>query len=401
MSRVLTLARKDLLETRRDRLALLFTLIMPLAFTAFFGIMFGGGSDRLPLAVWSGDAGPAAQKLLAAVQDSDVVVVHRMTQAEAEQAVADNKMAAALEIPDGFSAAVAAGEPATVTVVGTPGSSAAQTVQTAVTELAGLVVAGEQAAQAAVDAVGPGQAQGDATPEQLREAALLMARPLAAQALAFPAAAVKVVQAGSAAGQIPTGFELSSPGMLINFILFSLMTAGIALIEERKNFTLQRLVTTRVRRWELIAGKFLGMFALTFVQQIILIAVGQFAFGVDYLSDPAALLMMMVALSCVASAMGMLVAAVMTSEQALIATVVLTSMAVAALSGAWFPLEIAGSGFQFVGHLLPTSWILDGMRGIVMRGFGPADVLPAFAFSLAWALGLFALAVWRFRLSQR
>ncbi len=401
MSRVLTLARKDLLETRRDRLALLFTLIMPLAFTAFFGIMFGGGSDRLPLAVWSGDAGPAAQQLLAAVQDSDVVVVHRMTQAEAEQAVADNKMAAALEIPDGFSAAVAAGEPATVTVVGTPGSSAAQTVQTAVTELAGLVVAGEQAAQAAVDAVGPGQAQGDATPEQLREAALLMARPLAAQALAFPAAAVKVVQAGSAAGQIPTGFELSSPGMLINFILFSLMTAGIALIEERKNFTLQRLVTTRVRRWELIAGKFLGMFALTFVQQIILIAVGQFAFGVDYLSDPAALLMMMVALSCVASAMGMLVAAVMTSEQALIATVVLTSMAVAALSGAWFPLEIAGSGFQFVGHLLPTSWILDGMRGIVMRGFGPADVLPAFAFSLAWALGLFALAVWRFRLSQR
>ena len=401
MSRVLTLARKDLLETRRDRLALLFTLIMPLAFTAFFGIMFGGGSDRLPLAVWSGDAGPAAQKLLAAVQDSDVVVVHRMTQAEAEQAVADNKMAAALEIPDGFSAAVAAGEPATVTVVGTPGSSAAQTVQTAVTELAGLVVAGEQAAQAAVDAVGPGQAQGDATPEQLREAALLMARPLAAQALAFPAAAVKVVQAGSAAGQIPTGFELSSPGMLINFILFSLMTAGIALIEERKNFTLQRLVTTRVRRWELIAGKFLGMFALTFVQQIILIAVGQFAFGVDYLSDPAALLMMMVALSCVASAMGMLVAAVMTSEQALIATVVLTSMAVAALSGAWFPLEIAGSGFQFVGHLLPTSWILDGMRGIVMRGFDAADVLPAFAFSLAWAVGLFALAVWRFRLSQR
>lgn len=401
MGRVLTLARKDLLETRRDRLALLFTLIMPLAFTAFFGIMFGSGSDRLPLAVWSGDAGPAAKELLAAVQSSDVVVAQRMTQADAEQAVADNKVAAALVIPAGFSDAVAAGEPATVTVVGTPGSSAAQTVQTEVTALAGRVVAAEQAAQAAVDAAGTGGVQGGATPEQLREAALLMARPLAAQALTRPAAVVKVVQAGSAAGQVPSGFVLSSPGMLINFILFSLMTAGVALVEERKNFTLQRLVTTRVRRWELIAGKFLGMFALTFVQQVILIAVGQFAFGVDYLADPAALLLMMVALSCVASALGMLIASVMTSEQALIATVVLTSMAVAALSGAWFPLEIAGEGFQFVGHLLPTSWILDGLRGIVMRGFGAADVLPAFGFALAWALGLFALAVWRFRLSQR
>ena len=62
MKRIWTLASKDLLETRRDRLALLFTVIMPLAFTAFFGLMFGGGSDRLPLAIYSADAGaPAAQ----------------------------------------------------------------------------------------------------------------------------------------------------------------------------------------------------------------------------------------------------------------------------------------------------------------------------------------------------
>lgn len=400
MNRVWILARKDLLETRRDRLALLFTLVMPLAFTAFFGAMFAGGSDRLPLAVWSGDAGPAAKQLLEAVQNTEVVRVHRMSRAEAEQAVADNEVAAALEIPAGFSDDVAAGRPATVTVVGVAGSTGAQTAQTEITALAGRVVAAEQAAQAAVDAAGSGASQGAATPEQLREAALLMARPLAEQALAQPAATIKVVEAGAAAGQVPTGFELSSPGMIVNFILFSLMTAGIALVEERKNFTLQRLMTTRVRRWELIGGKVAGMFLLTFVQQVILIAVGQFAFGVDYLRDPAALLLMMVALSCVASTLGLLIAAVLKSEQALIAAVVLTSMAVAALSGAWFPLEITGEAFQFVGHLLPTSWILDGLRGIVMRGFDVADVLPAFGYALAWTAGLFAVAVWRFRLTD-
>ena len=229
---------------------------MPLAFTAFFGLMFGGGSDRLPLAVWSGDAGPAAEQLLSAVQESDVVVVHRMTQGGGRAGRGRQQ--------DGGRA----GDPGRLLGRGGgrraghgdrgrhPGSSAAQTVQTEVTALAGRVVAGEQAAQAAVDAAGAAPARAQASPEQLREAALLMARPLAAQALAQPAATIKVVQAGSAAGQIPSGFELSSPGMLINFILFSLMTAGIALVEERKNFTLQRLVTTRVRRWELIAGKF-------------------------------------------------------------------------------------------------------------------------------------------------
>ena len=169
---------------------------------------------------------------------------------------------------------------------------------------------------------------------------------------------------------------------------------------ERKNFTLMRLMTTRVRRSELIAGKILGMFALTFVQQIILIGIGQFAFGVDYLRDPAALLLMMIALSTVASTLGLLLASLLKTHQALIAATVLTSMLVAALSGAWFPLEITGPAFQFVGHLLPTSWILDGLRGIVLRGFSVPDVLPVFGFSLAWALGLFVIAVWRFRLTD-
>ena len=45
VSRIWTLARKDLLETRRDRLSALFIIVMPLAFTTFFGLLFGGGSD--------------------------------------------------------------------------------------------------------------------------------------------------------------------------------------------------------------------------------------------------------------------------------------------------------------------------------------------------------------------
>jgi ABC-2 type transport system permease protein len=401
MRRIWTLARKDLLETRRDRLSLIFTVIMPVAFTAFFGLLFGGGSDRLPLAVWSGDAGPVAARIVSALEKSDVVVVRHVSRADAEQTVADNKAAAALVIPAGFSAAVAAGTPATLTVVGVSGSSGAQTATTEIQSVAGEAVAAEQAARVAV-ATGAGKSgyYPAGTTASREAAALAEARPVAAQALAHPAATIKVVAAGAAAGQVPTGFVLSSPGMLINFILFSLTTAGIALIEERKNFTLLRLMTTELRRSELIAGKVVGMFALTFVQQIILIAVGQFLFGVDYLRDPAALLLMMIALSCVASTLGLLIAALLKSQQALIAATVLTSMSVAALSGAWFPLEITGAAFQFVGHLLPTTWILDGLRGIVLRGFSVPDVLPAFGFALAWAAGLFALAVSRFRLSD-
>ena len=401
MRRILTLARKDLLETRRDRLSALFIFVMPLAFTTFFGLLLGGANNRLPLAVQNADGGAQARQLVAALQRSKAVRVVPRGAADFEGYVADGKAAAGLIIPAGFSAAVEAGKPAPLTLVSTAGSTGGLGAATEVLAVAGRLVATELAARLGVsEALARRQAPaGGAAGAALRAQLMARARPAAAQAMAHPALSVRTVEAGTAAGQVPSGFVLSSPGMMVNFIMFSLTTAGIALILERRNGTLQRLMTTRVRRWELIAGKIAGMFALTFVQQILLIAVGQLAFGVDYLRDPPALLLMMVALSLVASSLGLLLACVLTSEQALIATVVIVSMSISALSGAWFPLDITGPAFQFVGHLLPTAWILDGLRGIIVRGFGVRDVLPAFGIALAWAAGLFALAVARFRLA--
>ncbi len=400
MRRILTLARKDLLETRRDRLSALFIVIMPLAFTAFFGVMFGGGSDRLPLAVVNADRGPQANALVDSLRHSDAIRVEAVKASDFEQSMADAKAAAGLVIPAGFSAELGAGRPVTLTIVTDPSSSGGQAVATEIRAAAGRVVAAQLAARVGAEETVSQMVKGTPKdPAGLVAQAMQRAQPAAAQAMDRPAVTVKAVQAGTAAGQVPSGFVLSSPGMMVNFIMFSLLTAGMAVINERRNGTLARLMTTRVRRPELIGGKMGGMFALTFLQQCLLIAVGQLAFGVDYLRDPAALLLMMISLSLVASSLGLLLASVLTSEQALVACVVITSMAVSALSGAWFPLEITGSAFQFVGHLLPTSWILDGLRGIIIRGFGLQDVLPAFAVALAWSAGLFALAVSRFRLS--
>jgi ABC-2 type transport system permease protein len=395
------LAKKDLQETSRDKLSFIFILVMPLAFTLFFGLLFGGGNtDKLPLAVWDADGGAAAKQLVAALDKSSVVRVVAKQGTEFETWMADKRAAAGLLIPKGYSVAVASGEKAEITIVFTQGSSGASTAAAEVRSLAGEQVTLELASRAAAKAVWATRTMPAGAWDGVVKQSAALARPVVARALAHAAVSTKVVEAGAAAGQTPSGFVLSSPGMMVNFILFSLMTAGIALIIERQNGTLQRLMTTRLRRWELIGGKAAGMFLLTFVQQILLMGVGQLFFGVDYLRDPAALLVMMISLSLVASTLGLLLASILKSEQALIATTVLVSMAVAALSGAWFPLEITGPAFQTVGHLLPTAWILDGLRGIVVRGFDVADVLPAFGVSVAWAAGFFVLAVWRFRLTD-
>lgn len=395
MRRVWALAAKDLLQTRRDRLALLFTLVMPIAFTVVLGILVGKGERSYPLAVVNQDAqGAAARQLIAALDRSPVIEAQVVAADVADARVHDTKVAAALIIPAGFSEAVRSGEKAHLEIVRKQGSTGAQTVIETVRTAATSLVREQRATLAAAEAFSA-LAHGSRPDEVAARA-----RPIVTASLASPALTVTWVRSGSRSNLIPTGFDLTSPGMIINFILFSLTTSAVALIEERRRGTLRRLFVTRLRRSELIGGKTLGMFSLSFTQQVLLIVIGAVLFGVGYFNAPAALLLVMIALSIFVSCLGLLLATLFGSEQALISAAVMISMAMTALSGGWFPLEITGHTFSAIGHTLPTAWILDAFRGISLKGWGIPDVLPAVGVALGWAAVIFALAVWHFRAAE-
>ena len=215
--------------------------------------------------------------------------------------------------------------------------------------------------------------------------------------MADPAIGVKVEDSGMAAGEIAEGFDQSSPGMLVNWILFSIMTAAIGLVTERRSGALSRLLTTEVTRAEIIGGKALAMFTISFIQQIILIGLGQLTFGVEYLRDPVALLLVMVTLSAMVASLGLLIATLFKTEQAVVATTVILSMLLASTGGAWFPLEITGEAFSRVSHFLPVAWILDSFRGIILRGWGVGDVLMPLAVAWGYSVVFFGLAARRLR----
>ena len=403
--RVMDLALKDLLQIVREWRAALFLLVMPLLFTFFFGLVFGAGAEgdpRLPVGFVSHDGGGAVStglhSLLEASDAIRTVVLEGDEADSAAESVRDGHLAGAVIVPAGFSEQTLASDEPRLTVIvdrNTPaGQTAGNAIQAAVTRLLGAVETARLSAEAF-------EARSGFESEATRQDYLNEALSLASEAWRQPPLTVAVEQAVAPAEEeaeiSPNVYSQSSPGMIVQFVVFGLNTSAMILVLERKSRTLQRMLTTPITRVEVIAGHVLAMFLVVFLQQALLVAVGQLAFGVDYMREPLAILLVMATLALWVASLGLLIGAVAKSEDQVIMWSLMAMFVFSAMGGAWFPLDITGKTFAAIGHLMPTAWAMDGFQNIVLRGLGLASVLLPAGILLAYGVVFFGLAVWRFR----
>jgi ABC-2 type transport system permease protein len=404
--RVLDLALKDLLQIVRDWKTALFGVAMPIVFTLFFGFILGDAfteeDPRLPVGYVDQDPGGVlGSHLYGLLEASEAIRPVVLEGQEAEQAgerVRDETLAAAVIVPAGWSERTLAGEEPKLTVITDQtvraSHMAGNAVQAAVMRLMGSTQIAQISAQAFEATAG---FESEAARRAFQDEALV----LASEAWHQPPLDVVVEQAGGAtedaARVSSSSFTQASPGMIVQFVVFGLMTSATVLVLERKSGALQRLLTTSITRVEVIGGHMLAMVLLVLIQQGLLVAIGQLAFGVDYLSAPLATLVMMVVLALWASSLGLLIGAISKGEEQVTMWSLIAMFVFSGLGGTWFPLEFTGPAFSTIGHAMPTAWAMDGFQNIVLRGLGLGSVLLPAGILLAFTALFFGLAVWRFR----
>lgn len=407
--RILVLAYKDLLQILKDWKSGLFLLVMPILFTLFFGFVFGGSHNskpdvdpRLPVGVINRDGGSLASNLERLLEGSEVIRPVVLDEREAEQVnqmVEDGDLAAVVTIPNGYTTQLLADQPLMLDVLVTTSQPAGQTTSRAIETVTGRLLGAVEAAHIAINAMESRDGSMDASTRQVNLEDNL------AQAISAweePALTVVVEKATGEALQDQeavslSGFAQASSGMMVQFSIFGLITSAMVLVLERKSGTLQRLMSSPIRHMEVIAGHVLAMFLVIFTQQLILVLLGQFVFRVNYLRQPFAVLLMIATLSLWAASLGLLISAISRREDQVITLSLIAMFIFAAMGGAWFPLEVAGEAFAAIGHVLPTAWAMDGFQNILMRGLGLQSVLMPAGILLAYALGFFGVAIWRFR----
>lgn len=166
--------------------------------------------------------------------------------------------------------------------------------------------------------------------------------------------------------------NLFVPGLiaLILTMVTSLMTA-ISLSREKEQGTFELLLVSPLHPWQVIVGKVLPYLGLAMANVVTVLLAAWLVFGVPFRGSVGLLLATSVLFSLVGLSVGVLIAAVTSSQlAAMLAALGGTMLPNTMLSGLIFPIASMPRPLQVVSGIVPARWFIEIVRGIMLKGIG-------------------------------
>jgi ABC-2 type transport system permease protein len=166
---------------------------------------------------------------------------------------------------------------------------------------------------------------------------------------------------------------------------------------ERQRGTLRRILTTPTHKATYLFGTIFGQVLTALVQMSLLVGFGILVMKLNWGRDPAGLAVMLVTSALAAAALGTTLGTFVKTEGQASVLSILSGMVLALLGGCWYPLELFPRVVQHIVKILPTTWAMQGMLDLVLRGQGLTAILPVAGILLGFAAIFFTLGIWRFK----
>ena len=372
MRRFRALIKKEMTHMLRDPRTLVFIFMMPIMQLVLLGFVNNTDIRNVPTVVFNQDNSRASRALLDSFNSTgyfsfDYAVY---SQAEVNDLIDSGKASVGIIIPPNYGANLVTGKTADVLVLL---DGANPTVAGSVLSAAALVGQAHGASVRTKQLSLRGPAGGDgASPVDVRTRVLYNPDLLSSYNIV--------------------------PG-LVAMILFQTATSltALAIVKERERGTIEQLIVTPIRSWELIIAKIIPYILVSFANTILIMAVGTFLFGVP-MRGSLVLLFSLVGLYLLPTlGLGLLIStAARTQQQAQLMTmpIMLPSML---LSGVFFPTSSLPVFLQMVGNLLPLTYFVYILRSVVIKGVGLNMIMPQVIALTIFAILLLGLAARRFQ----
>jgi ABC-2 type transport system permease protein len=370
-SRLISLIRKEFIQIIRDPRTLIIAILIPVMQLFLLGYAATNDVRNLPLAVFDQDRGPEARALLDAYRASDYFLLTFDVDSEEDirQLVDDGKARAGLIIPPNYTTEMQNSGEANIMFV-FDGSDATAT----------------KTALAAAQQIGASHAT-DVQGERLDRTGLSVSERLPLEVRT----------------QVWYNPDLEDahfmvPGLIgtILYMVTAILTAS-AIVRERERGTIEQLIVTPIRSWELVVGKITPYVLIALFNTLQTILLGSWWFGVPIRSSLGLIMALSSLFLLTSLGIGLLASTIAETQQEAMITVFATMLPALMLSGYFFPIEAMPEWLQAITYLIPLRYYLTIIRSLLIKGVGIQSLQMEIIALIIFGFGLMALAAMRFR----
>jgi len=369
-SRLLGIIAKEFIHLKRDWLALVLALAVPVAMLFIFGWAINTDVKHVPTAVFDQSGSVEARQFLEAMENSQYFAMRYWTRSHAEltRLIDRGSAKVGVVIPPDFARRLA-----------------------------------RQAAEVQVIV--------DASDPQVATSAINAASSLGAQrSLEIITKTLEGTTLGRRTG-VPFDVRVRAwynpdlvsaifivPGLIGALLMQTTITAmAVSVVREREKGTLEALIVSPIRRWELLLGKIIPNLLVAYGQMTMALIVAHFVFDVPIRGSLPLLYGLALVFMMGTLGIGIFVSAAARTVPQAMQMAFLTFLPSIYLSGLLFPIEGMPTGAQYLASIIPLTYFLRIVRGIILKGVGFGDLWPSLLPLLAFGVVIFSLAVIKFR----
>jgi len=349
------MVRKEFIQMRRDRITLGMMVGLPAVQLALFGYAIRTEVRHLPTVIMDESRSVASRSLVDAMRNTGnfAIVGEARSRDEIRLRIESGEVRAALIIPPDFANDLKRGK--------------------------------QGQAQMIVDAADP-----------LASTAAINAASLAGRATAVTRAPidVRVRPWYNPALKSSTYIVPGLVGLLLSITL--IVITSMAIVRERERGTLEQLVVTPIGKTSLMLGKIVPFAVVGYVQMTVILTLGKLLFGIPLNGSLVLLYTLSMAFIVANLGLGLFVSTIARTQAQAMQLSFFFMLPNILLSGYMFPREAMPTPAQWIGLLLPLTYYLKILRGILLRGAGFPRMWKEALVLAVFAIAVVSLSVRRF-----
>lgn len=343
MKRFFAFVQKEFYHILRDRRTLLILFGMPLAMVLLFGFALTNEIKNAKIAVLDFDHGQQSRQITDRLLSSGYFLLTRNLTAyrDVEATFRQGKVKLVVVFPPNFTHNYAHDGIAQVQLLA---DASEQNTAISLTNYATSIIQGYRTGAPAVEQNPAGQQQ----PMQITVQPRLVFNPELAGAFVFV------------------------PGvMAMVLLLVSALMTSVTIAREKETGTMEVLMVSPLSQLQILFGKVLPYLLLSFINGVVIIALGVFLLGIPLNGSLLLLLAETLLFIFLALSLGLLISTVADTQLvAMFASLLLMLMPTIFLSGFLFPIESMPRFLQYVSNIIPATYFITIVKGIMIKGVG-------------------------------